>query len=577
MFTFIFSFIKFRSHLHCFFSSKCYQAAVHRWSSISVLQLIIKLAMYSYVSIRLSEWVEEGEPFGDHLKRKLLSHPVIHLEVNELCEWDRLPLTQRLECIGIMFGVFALRIRTLTFQGIGSVDFWRVACPKLAQLDLARLEFNQAVDDSDSWACLCVTLATIQAKQINISHLPHLANAIQSAHLLKVAMSQNTTIKHWIIAGVEAHHQLEVYYAFVEAFNSSEKCLESIHLNPGNGYSDCRRLLWLCREPDGTANIHINALCDSTIALILGGIGTPISGLTLKSRSLGVLSAVAIRACLVQNASTMTRLQLSQDRLPSGPRTLHHQQHVSSDIPFMSSSSPGIIAQGLRVCTLLQRLHLAADLNPTELYQLAQTFPQLQKLNCLVLMYAGYDYRTLPNLQSAMAHLRDLYLVFVGLETGGAMAIAGSLGTNRSLTKLDLKFNASLTDDGVHCICQALTENVVLERLTIKGCVQVTANAIAKFLPQMNGLKELCLDQYHSSLLDGLRQNYSLTMLLPEAPTAQERRLVTYYLLLNQHGRRILKCTAVPTALWAHLLGRSAKVPDVLFYFLSQNPSIVQR
>jgi hypothetical protein len=128
----------------------------------------------------------------------------------------------------------------------------------------------------------------------------------------------------------------------------------------------------------------------------------------------------------------------------------------------------------------------------------------------------------------------------------------------------------------------------VLETLHIGKFGEPGLKAFARALPLMEGLKNLCLGnligfthEIASAFVEGLQQNTVLESIrfhhhdkeeLPEHAAAIMPQ-VEYLLKLNRGGRKILKSSNVPSALWPCVLAKSSKDPDVLFFFLREKPT----
>lgn len=151
----------------------------------------------------------------------------------------------------------------------------------------------------------------------------------------------------------------------------------------------------------------------------------------------------------------------------------------------------------------------------------------------------------------------------------GTAAIADVLSShNESLRKLYLQGNR-IQDEGACKIAQMLTENSVLETVTVGRFGDAGLNAFAAALPLMRGIKTLQFSnlsgftsEVGNAFIKGIECNTVLEniefcegLLNEEMPEHAATILpqVNHLLALNRGGRKILTASSVPTSLWSTL------------------------
>jgi Ran GTPase-activating protein (RanGAP) involved in mRNA processing and transport len=176
----------------------------------------------------------------------------------------------------------------------------------------------------------------------------------------------------------------------------------------------------------------------------------------------------------------------------------------------------------------------------------------------------------------------------------GIEVLARGLHGNSSLRELNLQC-CEIGDEGLLKLGEALVENLTLQILRLSDAFgQDGVSQFFQLLPQMEGLKELCLDHcvgmdnedFYVALVDGLRKNTSLHRLTyqggettwhDEAPS-HVKPLIAFYLDLNRNGRKLLEpplALRAPIGLWPHILANMLSPEDtsLLYYFLRKKPT----
>jgi Ran GTPase-activating protein (RanGAP) involved in mRNA processing and transport len=190
--------------------------------------------------------------------------------------------------------------------------------------------------------------------------------------------------------------------------------------------------------------------------------------------------------------------------------------------------------------------------------------------------------------------LRVLKICENRVTNEGIEVLARGLHGNSSLRELDLQC-CEIGDEGLLKLGEALVENSTLEILRLSAAFgQDRISQFFQLLPQMEGLKELCLDHCDGMndaelcvvVVDGLRKNTGLQRLTceggettwhDEAPS-HIKPLIAFNLDLNRKGRRLLEpplASRVPVGLWPRILANmsSPKDTSLLYYFLRKKPT----
>jgi Ran GTPase-activating protein (RanGAP) involved in mRNA processing and transport len=191
--------------------------------------------------------------------------------------------------------------------------------------------------------------------------------------------------------------------------------------------------------------------------------------------------------------------------------------------------------------------------------------------------------------------LRELKLVDNRVTNEGIELLARGLQGNSSLRELDLR-ECGIGNEGLLKLGEALVENCTLEILRLyDGFGEDAVSQFFELLPQMKGLKELCLnhcdvmdnEELCVAVVDGLRKNTSLQRLIcdwgrtwHDAAPSQVKPLIAFYLNLNRNGRKLLEpplASRVPVGLWPRILANmsSPKDTSLLYYFLRKKLSLV--
>jgi hypothetical protein len=156
---------------------------------------------------------------------------------------------------------------------------------------------------------------------------------------------------------------------------------------------------------------------------------------------------------------------------------------------------------------------------------------------------------------------------------------------------------SDVSNEGLLRLGEALVENSTFEKLRLwDGFEQDVVSQFFQLLPQMEGLKELCLnhcdvmvnEELCLVVIDGLRKNTGLQRLTiegdensgnswyDEAPS-HVKPLIAFYLNLNRNGRKLLVpplASRVPVGLWPRILANISSPKDtcLLYYFLQKKP-----
>jgi Ran GTPase-activating protein (RanGAP) involved in mRNA processing and transport len=177
----------------------------------------------------------------------------------------------------------------------------------------------------------------------------------------------------------------------------------------------------------------------------------------------------------------------------------------------------------------------------------------------------------------------------------GIKVLARGLHGNSSLRELNLQ-GCEIGDEGLLKLGEALVENSTLEILRLSDAFgHDGVSQFFQLLPQMEGLKELCLshddgmvnEELCLAVVDGLRKNTGLQRLTcgyggsttwHDEASSHIKPLIAFYLDLNRNGRRLLEpplASRVPVSLWPRILANMSSPEDtsLLYYFLRKKPT----
>ena len=291
----------------------------------------------------------------------------------------------------------------------------------------------------------------------------------------------------------------------------------------------------------------------------------------------------------------------------------------------LSIADAHCLGQGLISNTKLTSLDLTGcGLDDQAICTLVDSSKGLRNLEHLSLDFntfgdVGVEALSKGVLRDKDSRLRDLSLFGNRISADGAEELAEALRRNHTLTRLILSFNR-IGDEGAAALASALTVNTTLQNLWFPSNSVGPAGiqAFCDNLPKMDGLEQLNVgllldDSAANALASAVKDNLRLFVLHMEKAIYDESSgefdgssgcrsssddTLDFYLRLNRSGRRLLRDrNTVSPALWPHLLAQtqckeannyesesrdevySAKrnsIPDVLFYFLRQNPDLLE-
>jgi hypothetical protein len=155
---------------------------------------------------------------------------------------------------------------------------------------------------------------------------------------------------------------------------------------------------------------------------------------------------------------------------------------------------------------------------------------------------------------TANSCLQELYLDHNEIDVEGAMALADMLRENTALHVLQLSSNQT-RDTGAQALARVLAkDNVTLKRLAVNAN-RVTSKGV-------------------ESLVIALQSNVTLQYIEVDQHTTSVHSELSLLLQQNRAGRCLLRDESVPLGMWAYVLGRSSRQPNVLYYFLKELPSL---
>jgi hypothetical protein len=188
---------------------------------------------------------------------------------------------------------------------------------------------------------------------------------------------------------------------------------------------------------------------------------------------------------------------------------------------------------------------------------------------------------------------KELSLIYSGdFADEGCIAITDALGHNTSLQSVHLFGDYRTGDRGRVAFSQMLMSNTTLSAVDLGFTNEHELNAFMSCLPSMRGLTKLSIDTWLASpdllisqnrdiIRKALEANTGLVQMKFSVPMDKERRKeierkVDYKTALNRGGKRILKYEGhVSSALWSHIIARSSNTPNILYFFLREEPDVL--
>jgi hypothetical protein len=163
------------------------------------------------------------------------------------------------------------------------------------------------------------------------------------------------------------------------------------------------------------------------------------------------------------------------------------------------------------------------------------------------------------------------------------------LRSNRGPSKLILDLNQVVLDQSsIAMFVQVLQQNTSVKSLTIREISGPDLVTFAQGLAHMHGLYRLALgsidvetlaERFCQALQQSLEHNNTLCKLSMTSIHVNARRYlprIRYLLATNLVGRHVLMRTPnVPLGLWAHVLARSSKEADGIYFALTEMPDII--
>jgi Ran GTPase-activating protein (RanGAP) involved in mRNA processing and transport len=245
---------------------------------------------------------------------------------------------------------------------------------------------------------------------------------------------------------------------------------------------------------------------------------------------------------------------------------------------------------GVLLCRLLQ-------CNSNHLKRLDLSQNQLSGQACVELLTAGCQSLEILNLSgngidhrgaaavgkaigNAGCHLTTLQLGQNPLGDEGINALAEGLERNTSLQTLCLR-QTDTGDAGASSLARALEHNRLLVQLTLPRnriglegtlALMTSSRHIKRRLELQRNLIHGGLD-----LVGELREHNDGVELLDvhfNQVGVRHSRDIRYWTSLNAAGRRLLRTQSFPRVLWALVLSKASKNPEILYYFLRQKPEI---
>lgn len=158
--------------------------------------------------------------------------------------------------------------------------------------------------------------------------------------------------------------------------------------------------------------------------------------------------------------------------------------------------------------------------------------------------------------------LVDLVAYECGIGAAGAVALAGALWRNQTLTSLDLRFNGDIGDEGGHALFEALKHDRALAALYLTVCDIGNAPALAEALEVNRTLKVLDLS-FNRDL--GLGAGiHGIAAALARPGCALEALDLSAVELGDDFGRALAEAMAANTSLTAFRCQRNPGLSDSL-------------
>lgn len=222
-----------------------------------------------------------------------------------------------------------------------------------------------------------------------------------------------------------------------------------------------------------------------------------------------------------------------------------------------------VLAVAIRQNTVLHTLNLTSSLTKASILPLITVLHYHPSLKILHLSYNRISNcnNEIVSLARAIGatnrSLTELYLDHNDIDAEGAIALANMLKENETLQVLQLSSN-HVHDEGARAFAQALANNTTLKRLMLERN-QITSRGV-------------------ESLLQAMESNVTIQHLQVDKHQTTVHQELKFALETNRAGRRLLRQQHnVPLGLWSHVLGRSSKQADMIYYFLKELPNLCRR
>jgi hypothetical protein len=179
-----------------------------------------------------------------------------------------------------------------------------------------------------------------------------------------------------------------------------------------------------------------------------------------------------------------------------------------------------------------------------------------------------------------------LQCVEIDLDDMPATAIrqlCDALDLNRGPSQLNINVLGPHRD----MLIEMLQRNTRITSLAISCLEETGLVALAQGLALMRGLRKLDIhykahrshtEEFFSALVQSLEANTTLeTLILRHVVASRHFPRIRYLLAINRMGRySLLGNPTIPVGLWPHVLGRSSKEADGLYFVLTGKPEIVK-
>ena len=167
------------------------------------------------------------------------------------------------------------------------------------------------------------------------------------------------------------------------------------------------------------------------------------------------------------------------------------------------------------------------------------------------------DVSVLGEVIAANETLSEIYLNYNFINSKSAIAVAKGLTYNTTLEILDFNYN-NMGDEGAVAFAMALgAKNNTLQILGLGH------NAISQ-----SGAVTLANAMACNTTIQRLDIQENIGM-----PRDVSNKIL-YYAVANRAGRRILRHTNLPIAIWPQILGRNRMNPTMIFFFLTSRPDL---